>query len=223
MARKIIKRYVDIDGLKRYRENSSRDLEKRGYQSDADVKASIRYHYQNTIKNEMVGKEDGKGLSSNDFTNEEKAKLAGLSNVIPDGLTAEQIAKIEAAITQGDLDDAHYQTQSDVAATVDAAKQEIFGQGYQTEGNVRALLAASQHLQRKLVTSSDDINPDASDAENYIYLVPLYTDTDTVYSEWVVVNGQAVMIGTGFTNLDDYWAKGELDAITPSELEAILI
>lgn len=220
---KTIKRYIDAAGLKRYHEKAEQSLREKDYQSDADVKASINYHYKNTIKKEMVEKQEGKGLSTNDFTDEEKRKLAGLTNVTPDGLTEEQVAKIEAAITQEDLDNANYQTSEEVATLVNAAKQEIFGQGYQTEDNVRTLLASSQHLKRKTVTSSDDIDPTAPDAESYIYLVPLYTDTDTVYSEWVVADGQAVMIGTGFTNLDDYWAKGELDVIAQSELEAILI
>lgn len=220
---KTIKKYIDADGLKHYHERAQQDLAAKDFQSDADVKASISYHYRNTIKKEMVAKEDGKGLSSNDFTDEEKKKLAGLNNVVPEGLTADQVAKINAAITQTDLDEGGYQTSDDVNALILAAKNEIFAKGYQDENDVRTLLAASQHLARKLVTSSDDIDATAQDAEKYIYLVPLYTEDNTIYSEWVVVEGQAVMIGTGFTNLDDYWSKNELFAITASELEAILI
>lgn len=220
---KTIKEYIDANGLRRYHERSQQDLASKDFQSDTDVKASISYHYKNTIKKEMVAREEGKCLSTNDFTNEEKRKLAGLDNVVPEGLTEEQIAKINAAITQADLDEGGYQTDTEVNDLILAAKNEIFAKGYQDENDVRTLLAASQHLVRKLVTSSDDIDATAQDAEKYIYLVPLYTDDNTIYSEWVVVDGQAVMVGTGFTNLDDYWSKNELFAITTSELEAILI
>lgn len=223
MAAKTIKKYIDLKGLKRYHDRVQKDLAKKDYQSESDVKASIQYYHNHDAAGAFVAKETGKGLSTNDFTNELKKKLEGLDNVTPDGLTADQIAKIRDSITQKDLDDGQYQTLDDVNGLVDAAKSEIFGKGYQTEDNVRTLLAASQHLQRKLVTSADDINPAAADAEKYIYLVPIYTDDNTVYSEWVVVEGQAVMVGTGFTNLDDYWMKGELTPMTDEELLAILV
>ncbi len=223
MAKKTIKKYVDLNGLKRYHNRVQKDLADRDYQSESEVKASIQYYHKHDAADAFVAKEEGKGLSSNDFTNEFKKKLDGLENVTPDGLTEEQVAKIRDSITQKDLDDGQYQTLDDVNEIINATKQEIFGKGYQTEDNVRALLATSQHLQRKLVTSSDDIDPTAPDAEKYIYLVPLYTDDNTVYSEWVVVDGQAVMVGTGFTNLDDYWMKGELTPMTDEELLAILI
>lgn len=223
MAKKTIKKYVDLNGLKRYHNRVQKDLADRDYQSESEVKASIQYYHKHDAADAFVAKEEGKGLSSNDFTNEFKKKLDSLENVTPDGLTEEQVAKIRDSITQKDLDDGQYQTLDDVNGLVDAAKSEIFGKGYQTEDNVRTLLAASQHLQRKLVTSADDINPAAADAEKYIYLVPIYTDGNTVYSEWVVVEGQAVMVGTGFTNLDDYWMKGELAPMTDEELLAILV
>lgn len=223
MAEKIIKKYVDRNGLKRYHKRAQRDLAEKDYQSESDVKASIQYYHKHDAAESFVAKEDGKGLSTNDFTDGLKKKLEGLDNVTPDGLTEEQVTKIRDAITQDDLDEGQYQTLDDVNDLIGAAKTEIYGKGYQTEDSVRALLATSQHLQRRLVTSADDIDPEATDAEKYIYLVPIYTDDGTVYSEWVVVEGQAVMVGTGFTNLDDYWMKGELAPMTDEELLAILV
>ncbi len=220
---KTINRYIDRDGLKHYHDKAQEDLERRGYQDDGDVKATVKYYHEHDAKDAFVAKENGKGLSTNDFTNEEKQKLAGLDNVVPEGLTAEQIAKINASITQSDLDNGKYQTEESVNNLITSAKQEITERGYQTENDVRALLASSQHLQRKLVTSSDDIDVTATDAEKYIYLVPLYTDNDTFYSEWLVVDGKAVMVSNGFTNLDGYWQKGELEVLTTSEIEEILI
>lgn len=223
MADKTIKKYVDLSGLKRYHAHTQKDLDDRDYQSESEVKASIQFYHKHDAADAFVAKENGKGLSTNDFTNELKKKLDGLDNVTPDGLTEDQVTKIRDSITQKDLDDGQYQTLDDVNEIIETAKQEIFRKGYQTEDDVRTLLATSQHLQRKLITSSDDIDPTAVDAEKYIYLVPLYTDDSTVYSEWVVVDDQAVMVGTGFTNLDDYWMKGELTPMTDEELLAILI
>ena len=38
-----------------------------------------------TLLNDKVSKEQGKGLSTNDFTDEEKQKLADLENIVVDG------------------------------------------------------------------------------------------------------------------------------------------
>ena len=53
------------------------------------------------LQNNKVDKEEGKGLSTNDFTNEEKEKLAGLNNY-DDTEIKQEISNIQEKI--GDID-----------------------------------------------------------------------------------------------------------------------
>ena len=56
----------------------------RDYQSESEVKASIQYYHKHDAADAFVAKEEGKGLSSNDFTNEFKKKLDGLIDILLD-------------------------------------------------------------------------------------------------------------------------------------------
>jgi hypothetical protein len=56
------------------------------------------------------------------------------------------------------------------------------------------------------VDSYDSIDPAATDADRYIYMVP---ETDGTYKEYMVIGGKVELIGSSNINLDDYVQKEE--------------
>lgn len=73
---------------------------------------------------------------------------------------------------------------------------------------VAAAVAASDHLQRKKVTSVDDIDPAASDAANYIYMVPKTgSDANDQYDEYMVLDGAVEHVGNTKVDLSGYQQK----------------
>ncbi len=77
-----------------------------------------------------------------------------------------------------------------------------------TKEETNAQIAAAAHLKRKQVGSISDIDPDAVDAEQYIYMVPIgLTESDNKYAEYMVINGSVEPVGTWEVSLDDYATK----------------
>ena len=78
----------------------------------------------------------------------------------------------------------------------------------ETDSAIAEKVAAAAHLKRKKVSSVSDIDPEAADAEQYIYMVPIgITDDDNKYTEYIVIDGEVEPVGTWEVNLDDYATK----------------
>ena len=103
-----------------------------------------------------------------------------------------------------------------------------------TKDEVDAAIAAVDHLQRKIVTSYNDIlafinEHGAEEAARYIFMVP---ESDTtadgnLYEEYIVVDGVIEVIGKWATDLSDYVTESELaeelkNYLTPGGLETVL-
>lgn len=85
-----------------------------------------------------------------------------------------------------------------------------------TKAETDAKIAEAGHLKRKIVTSVEDIDKDAADAEQYIYMVPNgLTDNDDKYDEYMVITVADVRfvekVGTWAVDLQDYAKKTDLD------------
>ena len=79
-----------------------------------------------------------------------------------------------------------------------------------TKAETEAAIAAAPHLKRKKVNKVEDINPFASDAESYIYMVPVgLTEGDNKYYEFIVIDGTLEPVGNWEVNLDDYITKDD--------------
>lgn len=83
---------------------------------------------------------------------------------------------------------------------------------YQTETEVTAAVAAgvaaADHLARTKVTSIDDIDLTAADADKYIYMVPAAGDkTGNKYDEYMVLDGELEKVGDWEVDLSDYVQK----------------
>lgn len=76
--------------------------------------------------------------------------------------------------------------------------------------SIAAAVAAADHLTRKKVASVDAIDPEAEDAEKYIYLVPKTgSDEDDLYDEYMVLDGKVEHVGNTKVDLSGYQQKEE--------------
>ena len=76
---------------------------------------------------------------------------------------------------------------------------------------VAAGVAAADHLKRKIVNSVDEIDVSASDANQYIYLVPKTAENNDSYDEYLVINGVVEKVGNWGVNLENYYTKDIID------------
>jgi hypothetical protein len=66
-------------------------------------------------------------------------------------------------------------------------------------------VAAAAHLKRKKVDFISDIDVSASDAEQYIYMIPIgITENDNKYAEYIVIDGVVEPVGTWEVDLEKY-------------------
>lgn len=82
-------------------------------------------------------------------------------------------------------------------------------------------IAAVDHLKRKIVDSVDDIDPEADDADQYIYMVQKTDSADgDSYDEYMVIDGVVEKVGDWKVDLSDYVTK---DMIATDEEVATII
>ena len=167
-------------------------------------------YFTNKIKALFVQKEDGKGLSTEDYTTAEKSKLANLpadaeKNVIigiqRNGLTvtpSNRIVNIEVPVKVSDL-------------TNDS--------NFMTETEVLNAISNSQHMTKEIV----DTLPTTGE-QFKMYLVPVEGDENNVYEEWLWINNAWEKIGDTATVVDltPYLKKADMVAITNAEIDNIL-
>ena len=167
-------------------------------------------YFANKIKALFVQKEDGKGLSTEDYTTAEKSKLTNLPadaerNIITEiqrnGLTvtpANRIVNINVPVKVSDLsNDTNFMSQTEVLNAISNA----------------------QHMTKEIV----DVLP--TTGEDFVmYLVPEDGGTDNIYEEWLWINGSWEKIGDTATVVDltPYLKKTDMVAITNVEIDNIL-
>lgn len=79
---------------------------------------------------------------------------------------------------------------------------------FQTDTEVAALIAAADHMKRKIVDTTSDIDLTAADASQYIYMVKKGTSkTADKYDEYLVLNGTLEKIGDWEVDLSNYVQK----------------
>lgn len=94
---------------------------------------------------------------------------------------------------------------------------------YQTEEEVAAAVAAADHLKRKIVTGTDDIDPAADDADQFIYMVPKAdSDEDDLYDEYMVLNGKVEHVGNTKVDLTGYVKDEDIVFAADSEVTSML-
>lgn len=90
--------------------------------------------------------------------------------------------------------------------------------------DISAAIAAVDHLKRIKVDSVDDIDPDAIDAELYIYMAPTGLQAeDDKYDEYMVIDGIVEKVGSWEVDLSDYAKKSDLDTKVNVDVTARLM
>lgn len=78
--------------------------------------------------------------------------------------------------------------------------------GYIDE-KVAAAVAAVEHLKRTKVDNIDDIDLDAEDADQYIYMVPKAGEDGDKFDEYMIIDGALERVGDWGVELGDYVKK----------------
>lgn len=160
--------------------------------------------------NGKVDKVDGKGLSTNDFTDALQTKL----NALPTSaeLAADYVAKetgkglsTEDFTTAEKTKLAALPTNADLQSAIDAktTMAAVEAKGYQTASDVASAIAAADHLKREIVQAL----PAVADADaNTIYMVLKSPagDSGNVYNEYFLINGAFELIGDSKVDLTGY-------------------
>lgn len=119
--------------------NTGGDVDLSNYYTKSEVDAK---------DNTKVDKVSGKGLSTNDFTTAEKSKLASLynyddselRNLIGNTYTKSEVdAKIDEAVTGGEVDLSNYYTKSETDSKVSGKVDKVTGKGLSTNDFTTAL------------------------------------------------------------------------------------
>lgn len=81
-----------------------------------------------------------------------------------------------------------------------------------TKEEVNAQIAASNHLQYKIVDSVNDIDPNATGADLFIYLVPTGDTVEgNLYYEYMVIEKKVEQVGKWSVDLSDYVTNDALN------------
>ena len=187
-----------------------------------------------------VDKVKGKQLSTNDYTNEEKSKLAGLQNyTLPQassstlggikvgaGLTIDGEGNLSA--TGGGTADAvqwenvigkptkvsQFENDSNYQ-TLSQVEATISGKGYQTASQVQAMVNNAQHMKREIVEAI----PEPSSAnELTIYLV---ANEKGSYDEYMLINGKMDKVGASDVDLTGYLNTTNFTPLSNSDIDSI--
>lgn len=149
-----------------------------------------------TLQSSKVDKETGKTLSSNDYTNEEKSKLANLSNY--------DDTQIQSAIASLQTNKANVSDIPDVSNFITSSVDNLVNyykksETY-TQSEVNNLIGAIQQFHYEIVSTLPQTG-----ANNILYLVPkTTTETQNVYDEYVYANNGWEKIGDTQIDLSDY-------------------
>lgn len=142
-----------------------------------------------------VDKVDGKGLSTNDLTDELKQKILNAGDSSFSG---------------------NYSDLTGAPTEVSAFNNDV---GYQTATQVAEAINNSTKISKEIVGSL----PDASSAkENVIYMILTENGTgNDVYDEYMIVNGKLEMVGNSEVDLNGYWNESNLSEMSNSEIDNI--
>lgn len=134
--------------------------------------------------------------------------------------------KIGSASTENDLATGLYKELEDLLSLV---KTKADASNVYTKNEIDIAIAeaisASNHLQRKIVSSIYDIDISASNAHLFIYMVPTGLQLeDDKYDEYIVIDGTLEKVGSWEVDLTDYATKNsiiELQDALANKVDAI--
>ena len=179
-----------------------------------------------------VDKENGKGLSANDYTNEEKQKLAGLENYTLPAATEDALGGVKSG---GDIsvNSSGTVTVPGLSGKAPIANPTFTGApkaptpdtddsstNIATTAFVQAAVAAGVAGITGFEFEVVSALPGAGETGK-IYLVSNGGSTQNAYDEYIWVNNGWEKIGTTAVDLSGYWSKTGLTAIQNTEIDAM--
>lgn len=206
-----------------------------------DENGLLYYHSKvKDLVDDKVDKVDGKGLSTNDYTTDEKNKLANIEenaqvNVIEsvkvNGVTASITGK-EASVTieAGKIDtikvNGTAQTITDKAVDIsvptkvsDITNDSKFQTDTEVQAKIDDALKDITGIDFKVVTELP-----STGVKGTIYLVPNSGTSPNVYDEyiWLSDSSSFEKIGSTAVDLSGYWSKTELVNIPNTDIDTIV-
>lgn len=183
------------------------------------------------IKEKFVQQESGKGLSTNDYSNEEKQKLSTLKNynvatteeagllstanlnklnAIDEGAEKNVITKIKRNGTLVNINN----TEVDIKVPTKYSDL-VNDKELVSSSDVKTLINEARHMKKEIVATKP-----STGEENVIYLVGPKSDGDNSYEEWLFVSGKWEKIGDTNTKLDltGYLKESDISTITNEEI-----
>lgn len=174
------KKFIDLDGL-----------------SHVFSKLSLMF-------NKKVDKVEGKGLSTNDLTDELKNKILNAGDSSFSGNYNDLINKPDLTV---------YAEKTQVAADISNA---VSDKVTQTQMNTAINSAVANMNKKQIVTSIEEMID-----TNIIYLIANSGAGNNIYDEYLVVNGEPEKIGTTEMDLSGYLKSTDLVTITNEEIDEI--
>lgn len=188
-------------------------------------------HLIGLIKDNFVQKESGKGLTKNDYTDEDKQKLSTLKtynvatteeagllsssnltkiNGLEEGAEKNVITKVKRNGTLVNV------SNKEVDISVPTKISELVDdKDLVNKTQVQKLINDAKHMKKEIVAEKP-----ASGDENTMYLVGPKGDGSNIYEEWLFVNNKWEKIGDTSTtvNLDGYIKEEDLTTISNEEI-----
>lgn len=188
-------------------------------------------HLIGLIKDNFVQKESGKGLSKNDYTDEDKQKLSTLKtynvatteeagllsssnltkiNGLEEGAEKNVITKVKRNGTLVNV------SNKEVDISVPTKISELVDdKDLVDKAQVQKLINDAKHMKKEIVSEK----PTSGD-ENTMYLVGPKGDGSNIYEEWLYVNNKWEKIGDTSTtiDLDGYIKEEDLISISNEEI-----
>jgi hypothetical protein len=163
----------------------------------------------------FVRREAGKGLSTNDLTDDLKQMILSQFSGSWNDLTDRPVNVSHWT------NDAQYQTAVQVSQAISNA---LTASGFQTAAQVNALIeAALATLDTDIFVVVESLPDPGTASPNKIYLCPAAGGAaGNALEEWVVVDGQWERFGTVDVNLDGYFNEQNLVPITNAEIDQMI-
>lgn len=191
-------------------------------------------YYNQKLKeklNDKVDKVEGKGLSTNDLTDELKQKIlnAGDSSFSGNYPDLNNKPTLDGEVIQGTLtkEGLGIASKEDLDALETSVEtnttdiNEIKSAGYQTEDDVTNAIGEAISNITSIDFEIVDSLPETGQ-KGIIYLVSNSGSTPNIYDEYIYVNNGFEKIGTTDIDLSGYVKKTDLTEITNSEIDTIV-
>lgn len=189
-------------------------------------------HVLGLLKTKFVQKESGKGLSSNDYTDDDKTKLSTLKtynvatseeagllssnnltklNGIEDGAEKNIIKAVKRNGTMVNV------TGGEVDIMVPSKLSELVNdKDLLSKAEVSKLISEARHMKKEILATKPTTGQD-----NVIYLIGPKGSGNNIYEEWLYINSKWEKIGDTDTRVDltGYLKEADIKAITNQEID----